>query len=154
MKMIFIAILTTLLVGCVDQTTQPVIPECEFQNTTSLSLVARDCGEGCFLVVTKYSPINKEDYPKNYTLPYTLILKTDNCGLKSLVYHKPTRTYITHLYDMEDNLLGAEISEEPCRTPAEIIGIKLTCFEITKEMVYEVLQEPERYLSYADCKIV
>ena len=117
-----------------------------------IKLTIKECrAKGCYLMFTYYEHISKEEYPGNYTLPYDLLLKTDNCGLRSLVYKRPTGLFITHVYDSEMMLLGTETSKEPCRVPSELIDINQTCWEINEEITYELLQKPERYLTYADC---
>ncbi len=137
------------LVGC-NKSNQEEESECELQ--TSSTVKALDCPEGCFLQFTYYHDLSEEEYPDNYNLSYKLKQKTDNCGLNQLVYYKPTRIYITHIYDKENNLIGAFESEEECQTPIKTHNnITQDCYEIKEEVIFITIQKPKRYLSHGDC---
>ena len=120
---------------------------------TSLNIRTADCPEGCFKQYTLIYSLNKTEYPKNYSLPYELKVEQDNCGLHQLVYYKQTGKFITHIYDNENNLLGAYESEEECQNLNVIYNnITIDCHEINDKVIFKIIQTPDRYLEIKDCK--
>lgn len=162
MKQAIILICLLLVTGCEDSEPSLEYVESIFEEmqdnkpkepSMSIEFKTLECPEGCILKFGTVFNVSKEDYPENYTLPYDLARKIDNCGLDALIYFNQTGRYITHIYDKDNNLLGAFESYDECPYEVKTYGNSTyECGEIIEEVIFEVIREPEKYISYGDCK--
>ncbi|MBD3185020.1 hypothetical protein GF312_22240 [Candidatus Poribacteria bacterium] len=135
-----------------DYFDEPTIGE-EKVLETSLTISAIQCPEGCIQELITFQNLSEEDYPKQYNLSYDLFLLQDNCGLVSLVYYVPTGRYRIHIYDSVKKLLGGYETDSPCQNITNTYdAIDIRCSEINEEITFQVLHEPEKYITREDCR--
>ena len=139
--MLFILLIISNTVSSIENNKENLIKE----QGSSLTIRTLTCPKGCFLQNTLYFKLPKEDYPKDYRLPYELKQKEDNCGLFSFIYYKPTGKHWIYVYPKDKHyLLDGFLEEGSCSFTEKEghEGNKIICTNHFDEITFKTIREP------------